>query len=75
MVASRRGEIPFYRGIGRQRGRGIGSLAQSIPRTAIPFLREFIIPAAKYVCADLLESAPRENAELVSGIKNVKTAT
>ena len=38
--ASRQLEIPFYRGVGRQRGRGFGALAQVLGRTAIPFLRK-----------------------------------
>ena len=55
MVASRQVEIPFYRGIGRQRGRGFGALAQVIGRTAIPFLRRYIVPAARRVgCWNLL---------------------
>ena len=37
MVASRQVEIPYYRAVGRQRGRGFGALAQVIGRTAIPF--------------------------------------
>ena len=37
MVALRQVEIPYYRGVGRQRGRGFGALAQVIGRTAIPF--------------------------------------
>ena len=37
MVASRQVEIPFFRGVGRQRGQGLGALAQVIGRTAIPF--------------------------------------
>ena len=49
MVASNQVEIPYYRGIGRQRGRGFGALAQVIGRTAIPFLRKYIVPAAKRV--------------------------
>ena len=40
MVASREVEIPYYRGVGRQRGRGFGAPAQVIGRTAIPFLRK-----------------------------------
>ena len=55
MVASRQVEIPFYRGVGRQRRWGFGALAQVIGRTAIPFLRKYIVPAAKRVGADLLE--------------------
>ena len=37
MIASRQGEIPFCRGIGRQRGRGLSALAQVFGRTAILF--------------------------------------
>ena len=74
MVASRQVEIPYYRGVGRQRGRGFGALAQVIGRTAIPFLRKHIVPAAKRVGADLLEFAVPEIAEFVSGRKYFKTA-
>ena len=74
MVASREVEIPFYIGVGRQRGRGFGVLAQVIRRTAIPFLRKYIVPAAKRVGADLLEVAVPEIAEVVSVRKNIKTA-
>ena len=55
MVASRQKEIPFYTRIRRQCGRGFGALAQTIGRTAIPFLREYIVPTAKRVNADFLE--------------------
>ena len=74
MVASRQVEIPYYRGVGRQRGRGFGALAQVIGTTAIPFLRKYVVPAAKRVGADLLEFAVPEIAEVVSGRKNFKTA-
>ena len=74
MVASGRVEIPNYKAVGRQRGRGFGALAQVIGRTAIPFLRKYIVPAAKRVGADLLEFAVPEIAEVVSGRKNFKTA-
>ena len=74
MVASRQVEIPYYRSVGRQRRRGFGALAQVIGRTAIPFLRKYIVPAAKRVGADLLEFAVPEIAEVVSGRKNFKTA-
>ena len=75
MVASREVEIPFYRGVGRQRGRGFGALAQVIGRPAIPFLRKYNVPAAKRVGANLLEFAVQEIADVVSGRKNFKTAT
>ena len=74
MVASRQVEIPYSRGVGRQRGRGFGALAQVIARTAIPFLRKYIVPAAKRVGADLLEFAVPEIAEVVSGRMKFKTA-
>ena len=74
MVASRQVEIPYYKGVGRQRGLGFGALAQVIERTAIQFLREYIVPAAKRVGADFLDFAVAEMAEVVSGRKNFKTA-
>ena len=74
MVASREVEVLFYRGVGRQRGRGFSALAQLFGRTAIPFLRNYIAPAAKRVGTDLLEFALPEIAEVVSGRKNFKTA-
>ena len=74
MVASNTLELPYYKGIGRQRGHGFGALAHVIGRTAIPFLRKYIIPAAKRVGADLLEFAVPEVADVLSGKKNFKTA-
>ena len=74
MVASREVEIPFYRVVGRQCGRGFGALAQVVGRTAVPFFREYIVPAAKRVGADLLGFAVPKIAEIVSGRKIFKTA-
>ena len=74
MVASRQVEIPYYRGIGRQRGRGFGALAQVIGRTAIPFLRKYVVPAAKRIGADMLEFAAPEIGEVFSGRKSFKSA-
>ena len=74
MVASRQVEIPFYRAVGRQRGRGFGALAQVIGRTAIPFLRKYVLPAAKRIGTDMLEFAVPESVKVVSGRKNFETA-
>ena len=63
MVASRREEIPYYRGVGRQRRWGFGALAQVIERTAIPFLRKYVVQAAKRIGADMLEFAAPEIGE------------
>ena len=69
MVVSGQAEIPFYRGVGPQHGRGYGALAQVIGRNATPFLPNWIVPAAKRVGADLLEFAAPEIAEVVCGRK------
>ena len=74
MVALRQVEISYYRAVGRQKGRWFGALAQLIGRTAIPFLRKYFLLAAKRIGADLLDFAVPENAEVVSGRKNFKTA-
>ena len=74
MVASNTLELPYYKGIGRQRERGFGALAQVTGRTAIPFLKKNIFPAANRVVADLLEFAVPEVADVVSRRKYFKTA-
>ena len=74
MVASRQVEFPNYRAVGRRRGRGFGALAQVIGRTAIPFLRKNVVPAAKRIGADMLEFAVPKIAEVVNGRKNFTTA-
>ena len=45
MVASRELELPYYRGVTRQRGRGFGALAQVIGRTAVPFVKKNYRPS------------------------------
>ena len=74
MVASRQVEIPYYRAVGRQRGRGFGALVQVIGRTAIPFLRKYVVPAAKRIGSDMLGFAAPEIGEVFSGRKSFKTA-
>ena len=74
MVASRQVEIPYYRAVVRQRGKGFGALAQVIGRTGIPFLRKYVVPAAKRVGVDMLEFAVPEIGEVFSGRKSFKTA-
>ena len=74
MVASNTLEVPYYKGFGRQRGRGFGALAQFIGKTIILFLRKNIVPAAKRVGADLLEFAEPEVADVFSGKNIFKTA-
>ena len=71
MVVSGKVENPFYIGIGRQRVRCLGKLAQVIERTAIPVLRKYIAVAAKHVGAGWLEFAVPEIADVVSGRKKL----
>ena len=74
MVASNTLEFPYNKGIGRQRGRCFGALAQVIGRITILFLRNYMFTAAKRVGADLLKFAVPEVADVVSGKKSFKTA-
>ena len=74
MVASRQVEVPYYRAVGRQRGRGSRALAQVNGRTAIPFLRKYFVPAAKRIGADMLQFAAPEIGEVISGKKTFKSA-
>ena len=74
MVASRQAEIPYYRGVGRQRWRGFGALAQLFGRILIPVLCKYVVPAAKRIGADMLEFAAPEIGEVISGRKSFKTA-
>ena len=74
MVASRQVELPYFRGVGRQRGRGFGALAQVTGRTAIPFLRKNVVSAAKRIGDDMLELAAPEIEEVISGRKPFKSA-
>ena len=74
MVASRQVEILFYRGIGRQRGRGFGALASDIARNILPILRKYILQTANCLGTDWLEFAVPEIADVASGQKKFKTA-
>ena len=65
MAASRQVGVLFCRGIGRQSERAFVPLAQSFARSAIGFLRHYIVPAPKRVSADLLEFAVPDIAEVV----------
>ena len=62
----------FFRGHARHRGRGFGALAQTPGRTAIPFMKKYIVPAAKRIGADLFEIAAPDIGEIVSGRKQLK---
>ena len=67
-------DLRYFRGYSRQRGRGFGALAQTFGRTAIPFLRRYVVPAAKRVGADLIELAAPEIGNVLAGRKKFKSA-
>ena len=73
MVAQSSANFPIFRGNARQRGRGFGAFAQTLGRTAIPFNKKYIVPAAKRIGADLFEIAAPEIGEVDSGRKKLKT--
>ena len=73
MVAQSSANFPIFRGHARQRGRSFGALAQTLGRTAIPFIKKYIVPAAKRIGADLFEISAPEIGEVVSGRKKLKT--
>ena len=73
MVASRQVEIPFYRSLGRQRGKGFRALAQVIVGTEIPLFREQYF-LAKRVGADVMEFASPNIEEEVGVRNNLRTA-
>ena len=54
MIAQKSADFPIFRGHARQRGRGFGALAQTHGRTAIPFIKKYIVPAAKIIGAGKL---------------------
>ena len=74
MVASGQLKIPYYRGIGQQRERGLLALEQVIGRTSVSLFRKFAVPAAKRVSAASMEIAALEIAEVVSGRHSFKGA-
>ena len=39
--------LPYFKGVPRQRGRGLGALARTVARTTLPILKKYVLPAAK----------------------------
>ena len=69
-------KIPKYKGIDRRRQRGFGALAQGVGKTASPFPRRNVFPAAKRVRAAAMDFAAAGIAipAVVSGRKSLKSA-
>ena len=65
--------FPIFCGHARRRERGFDALAQTLGRTAIPFIKKYIVPGAKRIGADLIEIAAPEIGEVVSGRRKLET--
>ena len=65
---------PYFSGVPRQRGSGLGSLALSVARTALPIFRKFVLPTVKSVGKSLLTEAVPEMGEVLSGHQDLRSA-
>ena len=66
--------MPYFKGAARQRGRGLGTLALAVGRTAYPIFKKFVLPTAKRLGKAALESAAPELLELASGRSKPKAS-
>lgn len=66
--------LNYFRGVPRQRGRGLGALAGSIARTAFPIFRKYVLPVAKKIGRDVIESAIPEIDQVLKGNSSIKKA-
>ena len=66
-------DLPYLHSYSRQKGRGFGALAQTIGKTAIPFLRRYVVQAAKTVDADLIDMYATEIGNVLTEKKKFKS--
>ena len=66
--------LPYFSGVRRQRGRGLGAFAGTVARSAFPILKKYFVPAAKRIGKDLIEAAIPQIDEVMSGRSNIKKA-
>ena len=67
-------QMPYYHGYARQRGHGIGSVALTMGRVALPLLKNYVLPAAKRIGRDLIEAAIPEVIDVIAGKTTAKSA-
>ena len=66
MVAQSSANFPIFRGHARQRGRSFGALPQNLGRTAFPFIKKYIVPAAKKKSEQIYLKLPLQRLEKLS---------
>ena len=66
--------LPYFKGVPRQRGRGFGALARTVGRTTLPILKIYVLPAAKKIGRDVIESEIPEIGAVLSGQTSIKKA-
>ena len=66
--------LTYFKGVRRQRGRGFGALARTVARTTLPFLKKYVLPAAKKIGRDVIKSAIPEIGGVLSGQTSIKKA-
>ena len=66
--------LPYFKGVPLQRGRGFGALAKTVARTTLPILKKYVLPAAKNIGRDVIESAIPEIGGVLSGQTSIKRA-
>ncbi|MEN0051322.1 MAG: hypothetical protein AAF806_29930 [Bacteroidota bacterium] len=65
-------EMPYFRGETRQRGSGLGTLAMTVGRTALPIFKKYLLPTAKRFGQDMLMEALPELGDVIQGKRKVK---
>jgi len=66
--------LPHFTSYNRQRGSGIGALAAGIGRVALPFAKNYILPAAKKIGKELLVQSVPEVFDVIAKRKSPRAA-
>lgn len=69
-----RSSIPYFSGPARQRGSGIGALVAGVGRFALPFVKQYVAPAAKQFGRELIRQAVPELLDVVTKKKAPRQA-
>ena len=66
--------LPHFSSYDRQRGSGIGALAAGYGRVALPFLKKYLLPAAKNFGKETLTQSVPENLDVIAKRKSPRKA-